>query len=334
MLICSPLFRPTSSSPPPASSSNDTCDAPASMPAKRGETGDCSADCTTTATGPARLVSSPISTLMARQRKMALLGPDEGPTMRSAPLVSLPIAVLLPALCSLLVFAVIPLGEPNEGAGQKRVWLLITNPITYMMLAFCITALFFASLDETVPWRRWTVYLAPVLGAYVVQCAVMGLVYPFTSTFPLMGLIPFVVCIASSIIILMLMRKYIWHCKCDFYSTQLRAYRRVVISIAIYVIILTFWVMIFRSSNRRSQIGLPFILFIFVFGWKKYLLWATEGVSFQACGGEGGDCISNDLLTAPPPHPRPPPPLCCQVSNSSKPQFPQHHCCDTSAKLE
>lgn len=195
-------------------------------------------------------------------------------------LVVLVTAALIISL-SIVLYGVIPLGSPNRGGiSSKLIWLLVTNPITYTLLNLLVVMIFFSVLDERTPWHHWSRYVSIVVATYVAEVAVMFCIYPFTLTFPFMGLVSLAVAFLVTVVILRKSKGATWStgfwCDCGYYTKQLRCYISVVVSLFLYILVLSFWLLAYRQSPAVAQALLPFVLLVLVFGWKKYLLAKTD----------------------------------------------------------
>eukprot|EP00053_Salpingoeca_punica_P011530 m.102699 g.102699 ORF g.102699 m.102699 type:complete len:555 (+) comp15698_c0_seq1:130-1794(+) len=187
--------------------------------------------------------------------------------------------LLLSLICyglELIIFGTIPLGQPDGSMRQKLVWLLITNPVTYMLLSVLLAAVFYAIVDERRPFRPFRHYFPIMLAQYIFQIVLMCLIYPFTDTFILMGLIPFLTCITFTLISLKYMERTIWLCQCTYYSTKLREFRPVCINIAAYVACLAVWTIVYRQATSYVQVIMPYVLLVLVFGFKKWMLGLSD----------------------------------------------------------
>lgn len=176
----------------------------------------------------------------------------------------------------ILLFGVVPLGDPNGGVLDKLVWLLVVNPIAYAIFNSLVTLIFYAILDEHIPVRPLRYYIPLIIGTYVVEVAVMGALYLFLDTFSLMGLIPFFLAVFFVYSGLKGMRAVMWHQGCTYYKDRLKQYRKVIFVITIYVIILACWVIAYRELGRQGRAILPFVLLVIVFFFKKILLSVTD----------------------------------------------------------
>lgn len=181
----------------------------------------------------------------------------------------------------IVLFGVIPLGEPNsDDDDQKLVWLLVSNPIVFTTLNLLITMIFFSILDEKTPWHHWSRYMPIILITYLFQAGIMSCIYPFTNTFEFMGLVPLVISMVTSLVMLKLSKGTSWStgswCDCGFYAEQLSAYMAVVVAVFMYIIVLSLWLLAYREGSSVTQGILPFVLLLLVFGWKKYLLAKTD----------------------------------------------------------
>jgi hypothetical protein len=173
----------------------------------------------------------------------------------------------------ILLFGVIPLGEPNtSNTSSKLPWLMATNPITYTLLSCLLAVVFYSILDESRPFRALRDYLPVVGSQYIVQIVVLSMIYPFTDTFILMGLVPFVLCILSTLVALKLMEKWIWTCRCRYYHVRLKDFRLMCINLAAYIAVLCVWTIGYRQATSQVQFMMPFVLLFLVFGFKKWML--------------------------------------------------------------
>lgn len=188
----------------------------------------------------------------------------------------IPILFITPISLMILLFGVVPLGDPNGGVLDKLVWLLVVNPIAYAIFNSLVTLIFYAILDEHIPVRPLRYYIPLIIGTYVVEVAVMGALYLFLDTFSLMGLIPFFLAVFFVYSGLKGMRAVMWHQGCTYYKDRLKQYRKVIFVITIYVIILACWVIAYRELGRQGRAILPFVLLVIVFFFKKILLSVTD----------------------------------------------------------
>ena len=105
----------------------------------------------------------------------------------------------------------------------------------------------------------------------------MGAIYPNTDTFPFMGLIPLATAFVVTYLALRKQGHNHGHCsRCQYYQDTVKQFRRIMVAIFLYILVMTFWVLAYVEANSAGQAVLPFLLFILVFGWKKWLLSLTD----------------------------------------------------------
>jgi hypothetical protein len=176
----------------------------------------------------------------------------------------------------ILVYGVIPLGLPNAQNRDKLVWIFITNPLTYIAFSGVLATLFWAVLNERKMFLPWRFYASNAAWQYGVQASIMGVIYSQADTFTLMGLIPFVLCAATTLGFLLIVRHKIWSCGCEFYSRRLRDFSQITLAIVLYVPVLATWTIVYRNLNTVGQAIMPIGLLVLVYMWKKAILTRSD----------------------------------------------------------
>eukprot|EP00039_Didymoeca_costata_P003831 m.69971 g.69971 ORF g.69971 m.69971 type:complete len:623 (+) comp12096_c0_seq1:201-2069(+) len=178
----------------------------------------------------------------------------------------------------IVIFGVIPLGPPNtDSLEDKLIFICVTNPLVFSFLTLLICMLFYSVLSEKTPWHHWTRYVPAFLVSYTIQVGVMFAIYPFTETFPFMGLIPLFTCCVISVSFIRGAMHLTWPvCDCGYYRVVMKSFSACVISVFLYILLMSFWLLAYHESDSVGQAILPFVLLVPVFGWKKYLLAKTD----------------------------------------------------------
>eukprot|EP01147_Barroeca_monosierra_P000365 gene365-3721_t len=205
--------------------------------------------------------ASPLELLIATRRQQTSY------TWAWQAVTAIPSIILLPSIGTLLLFAILPLGEPDSNMEEKSVFIMLTNPIVQSVYSGLLVIFFYAILDQHRPWRKFRHYVPPILCCCIAQI--------ITETFPLMGLIPFTVANLSAILSIYTMKLHIAPCKCGFYTDRLKAFCKVVMVVYIFMVVLTIWVIMFDQLGLIFQAFAPIILLFVVFFFKKFMLSIT-----------------------------------------------------------
>eukprot|EP00045_Choanoeca_perplexa_P013281 m.149774 g.149774 ORF g.149774 m.149774 type:complete len:538 (-) comp16303_c0_seq8:1958-3571(-) len=187
------------------------------------------------------------------------------------PWVLLPICVLIPIGVTLVLYGIVPLGDPKGSFVEKLPKTLVVNPVVYSVYALMMTILFYAVLDSSKPWRRWQAYVPPLVTMLVVQIGADFLLYGLGDTFPLIGLVSFA--LATLIILVSLRFSHFAVPEVDRkqYMARYKSFRKILIFTAVFVVLLTLWVLGYQQLDQTFRILAPFI-FIFVLHFNKRFL--------------------------------------------------------------
>eukprot|EP00730_Choanoeca_flexa_P003247 TRINITY_DN11340_c0_g1_i8.p1 TRINITY_DN11340_c0_g1~~TRINITY_DN11340_c0_g1_i8.p1 ORF type:complete len:538 (+),score=74.69 TRINITY_DN11340_c0_g1_i8:38-1651(+) len=187
------------------------------------------------------------------------------------PFVLLPISILVPIGLALVLYGIVPLGAPDGTFAEKLPKTLVVNPIVYGVYALTMTVLFYAVLDASKPWRRFRAYVPPVGTVLILQLFVDFLLYGLTDTFPLIGIVSFLFATATIMVVLRYCHFAVEGVEYKDYIAKYKSFRKILIFTAVFVLLLTLWVIGYKRLDDTFRILAPFI-FIFVIHFNKRFL--------------------------------------------------------------
>lgn len=83
------------------------------------------------------------------------------------------VGVLFPSIITIVLYGLIPLqGVTDCAFKDQAVFLLFTNPVSYVILGFTQITLFIGCIDERLPWRPFRKYAPILLAVYVMQVVI------------------------------------------------------------------------------------------------------------------------------------------------------------------
>mmetsp|Transcript_21839 Transcript_21839/g.32433 ORF Transcript_21839/g.32433 Transcript_21839/m.32433 type:complete len:350 (-) Transcript_21839:11-1060(-) len=194
------------------------------------------------------------------------------------------LSVIIPILISTPLFALIPLEDPDtEHVVGKLIYILWTAPLAMVFFVFAQNAMFVGCLDDARPWRTWKSYVPTAIVTYCFVSGVMLLIYPFTDSFPVMGLIPFFVACVIFLSSMTVFRKIITKCVCSFYPHRKSVYTRIFLTQVVWMLALAGYTLAFRAlkdSSTGQNILYGMVAFILLFV-RKYWLCVTEPLPIE-----------------------------------------------------
>lgn len=100
------------------------------------------------------------------------------------------VGVIFPSAIVVILYGLIPLQSVDDCSfTQQAVFLLFTNPMSYVIIAFTQITIFIGCIDQRLPWRPLTKYAAILVAVYVIQVAIAVPIVLTVGYYAMQGLI-------------------------------------------------------------------------------------------------------------------------------------------------